>query len=343
MKKPNLSVMSSIASDGIVAAMQEIRKLETDFVDIYAFMQSNDISRYFTNDNNLLEGRHLNALNAMANAFSRNEAEKIAQLINEDVKNKLISGIATFLPELTTHEGNVYTCHAAQNALCFLIDVARYLNNFGHPIEVIEIVGGSVLDGIWRGRVHNNDTYIVNRLSSNKSIHKLLKNIKKVADYSANGSKKIYLAMEYEPGNLFTIGSQDSLVYFCDQLNNSEYDSIKAIVGLNLDISHYAFISNISTEWIRSKDVIINRILHAHISDHTHGHFSDSALTTFHDENDFKSWLEFLGEIHQLKIKGSLPFSGFVALELECCCDFEKVKNSTILLNKWLNKYTING
>jgi hypothetical protein len=94
-------------------------------------------------------------------------------------------------------------------------------------------------------------------------------------------------------------------------------------------IGHWDFLSGIAPEWLleEKNTSILNRIVHAHISDHHVGHFSDLSVSTIprHDYR-FSRWLEVLQTIMKNSRTNEFPeFSGFVSCEMEAC------KTSTIL------------
>src|SRR6185295_6151563 len=99
-------------------------------------------------------------------------------------------------------------------------------------------------------------------------------------------------------------------------------DATRRTVGLNLDIPHWGFLSGISPKWLLQSDnaLIRRRVVHAHVSDHNTGHFSDNPIGSFHDLKIFKDWFETLRIIQGENRSSGMPrFSGFVSCEMEAC------------------------
>jgi hypothetical protein len=114
--------------------------------------------------------------------------------------------------------------------------------------------------------------------------------------------------------------------------------SIQRVVGVNLDIPHWDFLSGIDTGWLTQTEnkFILDHVLHCHISDHTNGHFGCSTIGSFHEDGEFGDWIRLVSQT----IMPSWPnFSGFISCEMEGCKDERFVKNCTKKLQDLISKY----
>jgi len=296
-------------------------------VDFYACMQK-DLDVFFPRPQINLSKR--NVVRDLADQLKDVGAPKrFADKLRSIFPEREIVAFTTFMPEiLANHDKNWSN---AQDALRFLIATARVLKSKDRPFT-IEIVGGSRMRGVWRAKTCDGFRhYAVNYLPEPASISMLLQRLQPVAEFADNDKKdeRVQLAIEVEPGPLFTVGDRDKLVTLCNQLNDHRSLSVKRVVGVNLDIPHWDFLSGVSISWLRQpeNDSVRQRILHAHISDHDKGHFSDSFVAAFdlesgHSLTDFGAWTSFLKEVAGEQRPDDCPsFSGFVSCEMEACKD----------------------
>jgi sugar phosphate isomerase/epimerase len=286
-------------------------------VEFYACMHE-DLPAFFPS----LTARNggINAVSAFAQAFGASGAPgAFADQVRNRFRNATIVGMATFLPELLSPWEQVW--REAQNAIKFLIDSARHLKLPKSPFT-IELVGGSILHGLSHQSTEDGWSLSVARLDPSKAIDLLLKRLLPVARYACEG-ERIQLALELEPGPLFALNDKSSLKELCSRLADPSTDgALRRSVGVNLDIPHWAFLSNIDLRWLRSDEakVVRDRILHAHISDHSNGHFCDNTVGVLHPASDFALWTDFLAEIAAQPRSDELPaFSRFISCEMEAC------------------------
>lgn len=317
------TLMTSFTTKGMKAGMIHW-PARARFAEIYAFMQADakDLGgrSVLTEMLEKNQGEIPSALDRMSLlARSPGQAKNLAKRIgrhfsNEDVK---ITSIATFLPEISAAGTKPELWQKAQDALCFLVDLLKDLQELGHPADILEFVAGCRIDGLWPGRnvTTHDEVYMANRANKEQSISRLLERLKPIASRTEG---KVHLAVELEPGPLFVLGGWDSLLMFCKQVEADE--DLKDTVGLNLDIPHWAFLSGITVEQVRQTPAVYNRIIHGHISDHSKGHFSDNAVQSIHDQQSFKPWIDLICELNAIpRIPGELHYSGFLALEMESC------------------------
>ena len=236
---------------------------------------------------------------------------------------------ATFMPEISALNKETY--EEAQSALRFLVKTARHVKDpkdSQRPFT-IELVGGSRLQGIWNALTDEDvSTLAVNRLDTATALSELLEKLRPVAA-CANETEGIQLALEMEPGPLFTLdpfggvaASTPSLLFdLCNLIDTSKDANLKQVLGVNLDIAHWAFLSGIKLEWLNLPEnrVVSERIVHAHISDHSKGHFCDNAVGVCHPSKEFRPWLEFLSKLSKESRDGRPRYSGFVSCEMEAC------------------------
>jgi sugar phosphate isomerase/epimerase len=156
----------------------------------------------------------------------------------------------------------------------------------------------------------------------------------------APGSPALRFALELEPGPLFNIRNKESLLVFCDQIASID-EKYSAWIGLNLDIPHWCFLAGIDAAWVEKHLSVLRRIAHAHVSDHSSGHFCDAEPLLFHGACEFSPWLRLLSEVAKSNSGSELAmgYSGFVTCELECCPNEEFVRASVLHLQELASRY----
>ena len=314
------SLISSFSVNGIKEAAAHWPSAISN-VELYAFMQADaDILPDILAPSRDRIKRHTAAEKMAALLGNDGLVSLVADRINNAFNGKQIVAIATFLPELMAMEKNTDAWKTAQEALKFLIQLSRDLNSrFSHKIETIELVAGSRIDGIWRGIRQSDFVYVANKLQQEKVFDRFFERIESVAEFAAK-DQKIQLAVELEPGPLFCLDNRDNLELFCSRLASHKTPmAIRQTVGLNLDIPHWALLSGIDVDWVTAHDHVRSSIIHAHISDHSSGHFGDNVLTSINPVTRFKPWLNLLSDLQKERGRRSLTYSGFVSCELEAC------------------------
>ena len=124
--------------------------------------------------------------------------------------------------------------------------------------------------------------------------------------------------------------------------------SVPGVIGINLDIPHWAFLGQRDSESpqrekIKVEDIdnnVLRRIVHAHISDHGRGHFCDDVIFSINQREAFTPWIRLLTKRKVLDSAADLPqdfprYSGYVSNELEACKSREMIKESV------LNSFTL--
>ena len=136
------------------------------------------------------------------------------------------------------------------------------------------------------------------------------------------------IALELEPGELFTLNDEDALKDLCGMLSEGAVgpdpsDCIKDLqgrVGLNVDIAHMK-IAKVAPSFLES---VSDLVVHAHICDTPGQHTRDQPVGEWNPVERIESLdYEFLEVLRKIQAeKGSrlgLPYSNTVALELEGC------------------------
>jgi len=312
-----------ISSFSVKGCDESVKQWPTNVsnVELYAFMQS-DLKNYFISLKQTADEACPNALCVMADQWKNQEVcDSVASIINDRYKGKSIIAFATFLPELTSFETNEAVWTAPQQAQCFLIALSRALQRFGHPISTIQIAGGSRTDGVdLISNMGFANSYTVNRLCIDKAVDRLIERLGPVAKFALI-EPKIQIAVELEPGPWFTIGEAAALKKFCERIDSDPKNPLYSVVGVNLDIPHWDFLSGITVDWLQKpeNDVVRKRIIHCHISDHSNGHFGCHVTGTFHP-GEFEEWIQLVVEQGGQYREPNYPkYSGYISCEMEGC------------------------
>ncbi len=304
-----------------------------DFVEAYAFM-----SQHLTR---LVPGVSTHAVSAMATLFNENKAVELSTSLINDFPNKSIVAFATFMPEIISPDQA--RVNEAVHALKLLVQMARFLKQeLGHPIQVIELVGGSCIKELRKTGYttdHVSAKYVAERFAEGELIERLLTNLEPVAEYSASNEAPVFLALELEPGPLLTLFGQPALTRISESIGNHRSASIQSVLGFNLDVPHWDFLSGIQPEWLLqpAQTMLRHRILHAHVSDHHTGHFCDCIPGTLNPEAKFIDWMNALKFVAEEERPPGWPqFSGFISCEMEACKDPRFLDAAFNRVKSWL-------
>ena len=186
--------------------------------------------------------RTLGIVPPMATALERLSVSKSARKASERIckifqgKGIDIVAIASFLPEISC-EGELG--EKAECAIRFLIELSKCLKQCGHSVKAIELVGGSLVSGIWEAfeesEGHDKKTYVANRTDSGAAIKRLCDRLERLGHEAK--AVPVALALELEPGPLYCLGGHVAISQFCSNRQ------LPGTVGLNLDVAHWAFLS----------------------------------------------------------------------------------------------------
>ena len=329
------------------------------FIEYYACMHD-DLDLFFSH-----LSRPRSALRVFAESAGGDDEEgeanaaAFSQALRREFRGRDIIALASFIPEIMPPGA---LSPKAVAALKFLVMTAAKLKIADRSF-VVEFVGGSRTRGLTKRvrrikhgeGIWEDDRYRVGVLSSSElrsSIQDLIKRLEPVAVEAEE--RGILLALELEPGPFFLINSASALDLFCQELNSGSAQSWKNAIGLNLDVAHWAFLSKhpmpdspkLDLSWLEKREYVLNRIVHAHISDQSIGHLGDLHLTAVHQDADFAPWLELIARRAARKPDvdhGVLPFSGFISIEHEACKTPEQIHYSFDILTKWVSQIACNS
>lgn len=279
----------------------------------------------------------------LAQNYRANNIGKIEQLLLDRFAGTQIVALATYMPEIT---GAIHTPEFLTDsidALRLLIDVVRRLNTktetrAAHPIKTIELVAGSRVEGVMKKKAAS-PRYFISRQHASNSLSGLIEALEQVAHYAWKPSP-VFFAIELEPGPLFVVPDIHMIRDFCRMIDQSGSPALKRCVGLNLDVPHWHFLAGISPEWLTLPEnrSILNRITHAHISDHHIGHFCDATINTFPKHApQFQRWITVLKQLCSSSRSLDCPdFSGFISCEMEACKEVAFLQQSYTTLTNLL-------
>jgi sugar phosphate isomerase/epimerase len=313
---------------------------DIEYVELYALMRP-DLELVVEDPITIKVDNQLTALRAMADCrFHGSSANKIHQFLGKTRagnQRKLVA-ISSFIAELSAPECYESDWKGAQNALMSIVKIALELRKLGHPVHVVELVAGSSIDGVTVAKPMESEqkSFLLKRRAKSVATMTLIERLQPIAELALSGDKPLYLALEMEPGPLFTIGSFDDIVKFAAALDNIAGTPAGRVVGFNLDIPHWAFLAGTQAGQVMSQPSVFKRILHAHICDHGKGHYGDAELGLIHSKKDFDPWLDLLRQRSSQSESGALPFSKFVTLEMECAKSIQSVERSLTTLDDWL-------
>jgi hypothetical protein len=307
---------------------------DVDAIEMYAFMQR-ELPLVFDHFE-----AGMTAAECMKAMFNDVQASNVVvERIKSRFLNKRIIGFASFLPGISAPEDQGYLWQVTQEALMFLVQLA-----YAFPdCEFVELVSGNRLEGIWQGqeKLSSQYIYVAKKADFEARVKMLLRRLEPVVALSkslakAKGrSRPIRLAMELEPGPLYLLNEDFPCIQrLCSMIDQSSQE-IQDLIGLNLDIAHWAFLGGISIEAAAS-DVIKKHIVHAHISDLRKGHFQDCVVASLHSPDEYAPWIKLLSSLD-----GSSKYSGFISCELECAKDQTYIDDSVAETRSLIQRFCV--
>ncbi len=346
-----ITSLSAVSLDASLSAMPK----SVDYCEIYAFMhgdakllmRSSDpdatrkqrLDQAFAEIRNLADQDHYPSPGVDASAMERmakieqtkseNEVERIAKAIRAKVLKQCrtaikIGALASYLPGLAQYEGPSVTCAPNRDALSasiFLIRLAAKLRELGEgDLDVIEMVAGSLVQGIRRPRIGDDESdFCASVLGEAAAITRLVESCKILVTTLLGTGQPLKIVFEFEPGPLNVLGTIRRLERFAESLENEP--ELQNHIFLNLDVAHFAFLANAKPEDLSER---VKRLFaHAHISSHGRGHFSDAPLEKGRkNSNGDKLFLrhpaEFVDWMYFYQKSGVLA-SRRMSVELEAC------------------------
>jgi len=338
-----------------------------NYGDLYAFMhRDEDVLKPIWDHmglTNPLDERP-SAVEALAKAFvSKPPHELLSSVaraiekVREETQPKVkFRAMATFMCGLFSRLDRKHEHRKkAINALCFCAKLAQQLNHqHGHDIRVIEIVGGSRIDGVISLPYMPQNTGVPRarayalRVPFPEMISRIKEGLfdlcKQKMEMDIDRENKVVFAIELEPGPLFAFNGKEALTAVKDVLHS---EGIRGHVGLNIDIAH-CVLSGLSPDDLFGSEEMRDLIYHFHISDHGAGHFADTVIgdcgfnACVSTDDDkmwrFQEWIRRARVLAQERktAKTDIPFSGMVSVELEGAGSKDDIANSCELLGRLL-------
>ena len=253
-------------------------------------------------------------------------ASTLDSLLTRGAQKVKIGGFATFIPGATSfaHERR----KRARAALIVLSSLAAELKQLGHPVDFIEIVGGSKVSGIRPVDGEDASCGVEVSLEDRKSVQsKLYTFLDGVG--TGCGYAGVY-ALELEPGTIYAYNNLDDLAHGVDFFRTMIDKGVR--IGYNIDIAHWA-IAGIAPQDV--SDEVLSLVSHCHICDSSTGHTDDSMLLSLWQRDAYKEWFELLKRRTRLRVD-HVPFSKYVSIELECAKSQQDVIGSITALNDML-------
>jgi sugar phosphate isomerase/epimerase len=333
----DLSVISSFSLTGLPNAIRSLPAC-VNHIELYAFMQE-DLRHILPS---AISGTtETLVVRALAEAHLSKERETLIREAADNIQSTIaeprsVSSLCTFLPELM-YEGDFnMLSETATSALYFLVDLAGELRKrSGRKAFTIEVVCGSRIDSAelysnsLKGGTASLENVTTSILDPEKAIRSFLSRLKPVAERCLE-TPGVQLALELEPGPLFTLNSSDAVTTLCRILGQPEYEKVSRAIGINLDIAHWAFLTRIHPQWLDQLQTkpVRDRIAHAHICDQSNGHFADTYIGSFHN-SEFDDWLRILTRLpHEARPASCPVFDGLISVEMEACRDIRQISHA---------------
>jgi hypothetical protein len=245
-----------------------------------------------------------------------------------------IVSLASFIPSITCPGESQ---DESVGALTFLILFARALARLGHPVKAVEMVAGTLVEGIFQGVRDGRTRCYANRMNDTEARANLLNALRGVFTRVGvgDGKDRILVSIELEPGPLFCLRDWGTLESLCTELRADPL--LRRVCGINVDLSHYA-LAQVKPHQVLSTMEVRQSVVHAHIAGHhRRGHLGDLPLLDLNNEAEFAPWLDMLDEIAADPPADDGPrFSGYVSLELEAAKLMAPLESSLRVLKEWL-------
>jgi sugar phosphate isomerase/epimerase len=235
-----------------------------------------------------------------------------------------VFGLASFLPEISSKKPD--DIRTAQDAMYFLIHLALALREQGHPLETIELVAGSRVNGVRADKEAQEAEPLYTAGWPAKPLElvdDLCTNLTPVAERAE--AEHLRLAIELEPGPLYILGGEEALLHLCEQL--AKPGVLSRTTGINLDVAHWD-LAGLTHAWLLNHPEVCTCLQHVHISDHGRGHFGDVALGDCHPPGHFLPWLRAIAAAGRRRPDGVPPMTGLVSIELEACKTRQMLRRS---------------
>ena len=377
-KKPDIAILSSFHTNGFRGTIENWQSDWPKNCELYTFMNSTaaDIQEHLRASGIIdSDQRNLNATEFLAQCGEHQcmaTVTAIADVLHGWCVPKEVKFVsfASFLPGLS-HGSMSPQAITARKSLIFLATLCFQLQSQtdSHPISKIELVSGSRMQTI--GNHAPNPAappeFIAKKMSQKTAHKNLIFNLVETLKAINNIKNNIFphcsipnLALEAEPGPLFSLSSLDSIFRFCRALDDrqqsgEQHTGLLRFVGINLDVAHWLISENDNSFDCQSKlnklrtpkfKCVLDRICGAHISGtHRAGHFGDIAIEditeTSHIRNgvdQLQEWIKFISErMNDKSTGGGHPrFDGHLVLEIEAAKSTDSISSSLSVLQRFL-------
>jgi hypothetical protein len=252
-----------------------------------------------------------------------------------------LAAFATYFPDISSmHDGDFLS---AIRGLTDAVSMASHASNhYGiMKVPIVEAVCGVVAErclcadcSISRRVTVFDDEVKQDRLMLGLRI--VVRKLRRLLKSRTNRSFAI--GLELEPGATYVLRDRQTLDSVMNRINDDP--ELREHVGLNLDIGHMR-IANVTASALKP---YVDRIVHAHISDHPSMHTRDHFLGAWTDvshANEFDAYISLLAQRDRDQVPPVL-FSGAIAIELEGCNRLDWVLGSLRDLKRLLLRNNIN-
>jgi len=285
----------------------------------------------------------LSAIQLLAEINDR-EMEVLVQemLTAVEIAGSKLVALTSFIPEVNLADDVKRADDAVQGLMKIALEIGRQAKA---PPPVVQMVAGSSVGNIVEVNKNKDDGKSENDEKSSKrfevriadrsqAMSRILRRMSRCLKYIevnyetrfASQLDDLRIAFELEPGPLFLLHDWESIIDFCELVENSECQLVKQKVGLNLDIAHW-WLANISVAQVSSAPKILDRVFHSHVSGHSkRAHFGDISLKRLmpDEKEEFIDWLSLLID----HAESSVDYSGYVSVEYEAAKSSDLVVES---------------
>ena len=216
-----------------------------------------------------------------------------------------------------------------------MIKLARCLQReFDQPVNTIELVAGSRIDGLWPGQHAERDqpSFFASRMSQEAGFGRLLSALGKAL--SATGphdGEPLYLAIELEPGPLYLLRDWATLRRLVHEIRCApDLEQHQHMVCVNLDVAHWR-VAKIDPDAVLASGQVCERIVHAHLAGHhANAHFGDCPLGTHVGPEIDATTLRWVRTLRRIAAaRRGADFPGlYVSLEYEAALNAQLVRAS---------------
>lgn len=351
------SVISSFRTQGLVSSLTTDPRVEPQGWELYCFMQDDadnaawSLSRYPDQKKGHSACARMASFHREGGDYGKLAREIVSSFSACRGEGRIVA-FATFLPEISSQIESQRL--QAVDAYRCLILLAKALRNEQRSTDdfVIEFVCGGRIQKLkyerFKGESERNARAEI--CSWDDGVARLIGSLNDIAPAPED---RVILAAELEPGPLFLLHDWESMHRLLDKID--KHEKLRQVVGLNLDVAHW-MLAGIEATHVGSPATrpsgngdstpehwtgcrLRDRIVHAHISDHGNGHFSDVLLHELHRKREFLDWLRLLQHRKMARAnQGSVPFSGYVSVEFEAAKNNHDVVESLSRLSALLRE-----